>query len=166
MLVSCSLGLSSISAGGVAEGKQRLRAALAMYKGETTAPEVRAAIAALPSLGTGAATVAGEWTTVSRPDLPGCMGRDKRGRNVYRLGWTWDSIFQPLELPVSVSSEVVRVARPVGNAGVDRSAPRHVFTQEIAFEAEGRAVDSILMSRGHYPGAAAALREGCMGLGS
>lgn len=105
-----------------------------------------------------------EWSLLSRPDLPGCLGRDKRGRYGYLLGSLGSELFQPLSLPIVVTAVHTFVGGPVSNfwlhgrddapAGspVNDGPARRQFAEIVEFEVSGRNVDRALAARGHFPG--------------
>ena len=105
-----------------------------------------------------------EWSLLSRPDLPGCLGRDKRGRYGYLLGSLGSELFQPLSLPMVVTDVHTFVGGPVssfwlhgrddgpaGSRAAGRPARRQ-YAEIIEFEVSGRNVDRALAPRGHFPG--------------
>ena len=110
-----------------------------------------------------------EWSLLSRPDLPGCLGRDKRGRYGYLLGSLGCELFQPLSLPIVVTAVHTFVGGPVSNfwlhgrddgpAGspvndgpARRQYARRQYAEIVEFEVSGRNVDRALAPRGHFPG--------------
>ena len=105
-----------------------------------------------------------EWSLLSRPDLPGCLGRDKRGRYGYLLGSLGCELFQPLSLPIVVTAVHTFVGGPVSNfwlhgrddgpAGspVNDGPARRQYAEIVEFEVSGRNVDRALAPRGHFPG--------------
>ena len=105
-----------------------------------------------------------EWSLLSRPDLPGCLGRDKRGRYGYLLGSLGSELFQPLSLPMVITDVHTFVGGPVssfwlhgredgpaGSRAAGRPARRQ-YAEIIEFEVSGRNVDRALAPRGHFPG--------------
>ena len=97
-----------------------------------------------------------EWSLLSRPDLPGCLGRDKRGRYGYLLGSLGSELFQPLSLPIVVTAVHTFVGGPVSNfwlhgrddapAGspVNDGPARRQYAEIVEFEVSGRNVDRAL----------------------
>ena len=106
-----------------------------------------------------------EWSLLSRPDLPDCLGRDKRGRYGYLFGSLGSELFQPLSLPIVVTDVHTFVGGPVSNFwlhGRDDDDPagtpaidgpaRRQYAEIVEFEVSGRNVDRALAPRGHFPG--------------
>ena len=106
-----------------------------------------------------------EWSLLSRPDLPDCLGRDKRGRYGYLFGSLGSELFQPLSVPIVVTDVHTFVGGPVSNFwlhGRDDDDPagtpaiegpaRRQYAEIVEFEVSGRNVDRALAPRGHFPG--------------
>lgn len=120
-----------------------------------------------------------EWSLISQPDLPNCLGRDRRGRYGYLLGSLGSELFQPLSLPIVVTAVHTFVGGPVNNfwlhgydddpvsnpvrsslanGGLVNGAPagggpaRRQYAETVEFEVSGRNVDRALAPRGHFPG--------------
>lgn len=92
---------------GLTSRKEALLATLDAEDREPKAPTVLAAIEALQEMAPADPVFArgdGTWRSLSRPDFPGCAGRDADGNYLFSLGRASFNMFEPGDLIIAITA--------------------------------------------------------------